>query len=397
MKVVQINAVCATGSTGKICVSISELLNKYDVENYILFSAGRSNLSNAISCCNLAYTKFQALKSHVLGNYGFNSRYETKRMIAFLEQIKPDIVHLHNIHGHDCHLELLMDYFRSSRVKVFWTFHDCWAFTGYCTYFTITGCEKWRNGCGNCPQRRKYSWIFDRSAELWKRKRGAFSGVDLTIITPSQWLANLVKQSFLQEYPVRVIHNGIDLNVFQPTSGNFREKFDIPAEKFLILGVAHGWSERKGLDVFVELERRLDPQKFQIVLVGTSEKIDEKLPKRILSIHRTNCQEELAEIYSAADLFVNPTREDNYPTVNLEAIACGTPVLTFRTGGSPESLTEETGCVVDCGDIDVMEQVILMIREHRPYSREQCLNSAQRFDKKRCFSDYLDLYGVSHR
>ena len=368
MKVVQINAVCGIGSTGKICISVSDVLNQHGIENYILFSAGYSSHPGAISCCSRPYTKFQALKSRLLGNYGFNSAWETRRMIAILEKIQPDIVHLHNIHGHDCHLELLMDYFRSTGTKVFWTFHDCWAFTGYCTHFMFYGCEKWKSGCGDCPQRKKYSWIFDRSAELYQRKKQAFSGLDLTIITPSQWLADLVRQSFLQEYPVKVIHNGIDLKVFQPTSGNFRDRYGIPVDKFLILGVAHGWSERKGLDVFVELERRLDPEKFQIVLVGTSEKIDKKLPKGIISIHRTNCQKDLAEIYTAADLFVNPTREDNYPTVNMEAIACGTPVLTFRTGGSPESLTKEMGCVVDYGDIDAMERETIRMAGNLDFS-----------------------------
>lgn len=392
MKVVQINAVCGTGSTGKICVSISELLNKYDVENYILFSAGRSNLSNAMSCCNLEYTKFQALKSYILGNYGFNSRYETKRMIAFLEQIKPDIVHLHNIHGHDCQLEYLMDYIRGKGIKVFWTFHDCWAFTGYCTHFMYEGCDKWKSGCNRCPQRKRYSWMFDRSAELYNRKRNALYGLDLTIITPSRWLAGLVKQSFLKDYPVRVIPNGINLGVFKPVQSDFRVQYNIAKEQYVLLGVAHGWGVRKGLDVFVELAQRLDPNIFQIVLVGTDDAVDRRLPDNIISIHRTNNQQELAEVYSAADLFVNPTREDNYPTVNLEAIACGTPVLTFRTGGSPESLTEETGRVVDCGDIDAMEREILRFWMQKSYDRDGLRSYAERFDMNVSYHEYLMLY-----
>ncbi len=392
MKVVQINAVFGLGSTGKICMSVSDMLNQHNVENYILFSAGSSDRSNAISCCNKTYTKFQALKSRILGNYGFNSERETKRMISALKQIKPDVVHLHNIHGHDCHLERLMDYFRENRIKVFWTFHDCWAFTGYCTHFMFENCERWKTGCGECPQRKRYSWIFDRSAELFQRKSNAFSGLDLTIITPSKWLADLVKQSFLKEYPVKVIPNGIDLDVFKPTSGNFRKKYRISEETFMLLGVAHGWGVRKGLDVFVELAQRLDSEKFQIVLVGTDGKIDRKLPKNIISVHRTNHQKELAEIYTAADLFVNPTREDNYPTVNLEAIACGTPVLTFCTGGSPESLTERTGSVVDYGDIDAMEREIVRIRNEITCSAEKLVVSAKQFDASSSFFEYLKLY-----
>lgn len=392
MKIVQINAVCGTGSTGKICVAVSEVLDQQGIENYILYSAGKSPKSNAVSCCSRAYTKIQAVKSRVFGNYGFNSRRETNRIIAFLKQTKPDAVHLHNIHGHDCHLELLMAYFRDSHIKVFWTFHDCWAFTGYCTHFMFTGCDKWKTGCGACPQRKKYSWFFDRSKELYYRKRRAFSGLDLTIVTPSQWLADLVQQSFLKDYPVKVIRNGIDLSVFRPVENDFREKHLISEEKFILLGVAHGWSVRKGLDVFVELAERLDPEKFHIVLVGTDDSVDRQLPGNILSIHRTNNQQELAEIYSAADLFVNPTREDNYPTVNLEAIACGTPVLTFRTGGSPESLCEKTGSVVECADIDALRMEVIRIYEERPFSKEACLKQSCQFDAIARFQDYLTLY-----
>lgn len=392
MKVVQINAVFGRGSTGKICVAVSDILDQHGVENYILFSAGNSDRSNAISCCSRSYTRFQSLRSRILGNYGFNSIRETGRMIAELERIKPDVVHLHNLHGHECHLERLMAYLKQHRTKVLWTFHDCWAFTGYCTHFAFAACDKWKTECKKCPQKRDYSWLFDRSSELYQRKKNAFSGLDLTVITPSQWLADLVKQSFLREYPVKVIPNGIDLRIFRPVKSDFRRKYHISDAKCMLLGVAHGWGIRKGLDVFLELARRLDPEKFQIVLVGTDDAVDRKLPENILSIHRTNDQQELAEIFSAADLFVNPTREDNYPTVNMEAIACGTPVLTFRTGGSPESITEKTGSVVDCDDVDALEREIIRIWKERPYTLENLLTDAERFAADRCYLDYLVLY-----
>ena len=213
----------------------------------------------------------------------------------------------------------------------------------------------------------------------------------MTIIAPSQWLADLVKQSFLKDYPVKVIHNGIDLSVFQPTPSNFREKHNISDGKFLLLGVAFGWGKKKGLDVFVELSKRLDPQKYQIVLVGTDDTVDKQLPGNVISIHRTQNQKELAEIYTAADLFVNPTREENYPTVNMESIACGIPVLTFRTGGSPEILDEATGSVVDCEDVDAMEQEIVRVCQTRPFAESDCLQRAKTFDKMARFREYLDL------
>lgn len=394
MKVVQINAVYGHGSTGKICMSISNVLNEHGVENYILYSAGKGRQTYAISCCNMLYTKLQAVKSRVLGNYGFNSVRETKRMISLMSRIQPDVVHLHNVHGHDCHLEMLFDYFKRNRIKVFWTFHDCWAFTGYCTHFAFESCDKWKTECVDCVQRRKYSYLFDRSNGNFLRKRSAFSGAELTIITPSQWLADLVGQSFLKEFPTRVINNGIDLDIFKPRPSNFHEKYHVDRSKHILLGVASGWGIRKGLDVFIELAQRLDNSKYQIVLVGTDKKTEKLLPENVISICRTNNQIELAEIYSAADLFVNPTREDTYPTVNMEAIACGVPVLTFQTGGSPEIVTKKTGAVVAIDDIDAMEQEIIRICRNKPFALADCLMHAQRFSARDRFHEYMELYGV---
>lgn len=389
-KVVQINTTCGVGSTGKIAVSISELLTEQNIENYILYSTDTSGYPRGISCGGSFERKVQAFKSHVLGNYGFNSKLETMRMIRELDRIAPTVVLLHNIHGHDCNLELLFAYFRQKRIKLFWTSHDCWAFTGYCTHFTYAHCDKWRNGCNHCPQWKQYSWFMDRGATLYQRKKDLFTGLDLTIITPSQWLADLVKQSFLKEYPVKVIHNGIDLSVFKPTPSDFRERYQIGNEKKMLLGVAFGWGTRKGLDIFIELSKRLDPEKYQIVLVGTDEQVDKQLPTNIISIHRTQNQTELAQIYTAADVFVNPTREDNYPTVNMEAIACGTPVITFNTGGSPEIVDDGTGSVVDEENIDMLVAYILAIQEEK-YSTEKCIEHAKQFDNKVRFEEYVRL------
>jgi glycosyltransferase involved in cell wall biosynthesis len=389
MRVVQINTTCGIGSTGKICVGISQLMTAQNIENYIFCS--RSNgFPAGISCSGGGYIKSQALKSRILGNYGFNSQRSTRRMIAELEYIRPDIVHLHNIHGHDCNLEMLFNWFRRHRTKLVWTFHDCWAFTAYCPHFTIAKCDKWKTSCEHCAQYRRYSWLFDRSRELFERKKELFSGLDLTIVTPSQWLADLVKRSFLKEYPVHVIHNGIDLDVFRPASSSFRVKHGLENKKIL-MGVSFGWDARKGLDVFVELSKRLSAD-YQIVLVGTDSKVDKLVPANIISIHRTQNQQELAEIYTAADLFVNSSREENYPTVNMEALACGTPVLTFRTGGSSEMLEETCGTVVPWGDVDALEQEIRRICENRPYPEENCLEKAREFHQNERFKEYMKLY-----
>lgn len=389
MKVVQINTTCGTGSTGKICVAVSKLLTQKGIENYILYTQGHSDYPLGIKFAGDKYKKIQALKSRIFGNYGFNSHLATKRLIQHLDKIQPDIVHLHNIHGHDCDLTMLFRYLKKKQLKLFWTFHDCWAFTGYCTHFDYEGCDKWKHECGNCPQRQS-SWFVDRSRTMFFRKKELLQDLNLTIITPSRWLAGLVKESFLKDYPVQVIHNGIDLSIFKPTEGDFRKMYNCE-DKYVLLGVAFGWGERKGLDIFVELAKRLD-NGYQIVLVGTDDKIDKLLPDNIISVHRTQNQAELAGIYTAADLFVNPTREENYPTVNMEAIACGTPVLTFNTGGSPEIPNAACGSVVPCNDVNALEQEIRRIRAERPFTKESCLKRADSFDANRKFEEYVKLY-----
>lgn len=390
MKVVQINSTCGMGSTGKICVAVSELLCKKNIGNYILYVSGKSPYYQGVKYASDKYIKLQALKSRILGNYGFNSLRATKKLISKLEEIKPDVIHLHNLHSHNCNLQMLFSYIKEKNIKLYWTFHDCWAFTAYCPYFTMTKCNSWKTECCHCPQKRYYSWFFDRSEFLFNKKKNLFSNLDLTIVTPSQWLAGLVKESFLKEYPVKVINNGIDLSVFKPTESVFREKYNLKNKK-IVLGVAFGWGTRKGLDVFVELSRRL-PREYQIVLVGTDDSVDKQLPANILSIHRTQNQKELAEIYTASDVFANPTREENYPTVNMEALACGTPVVTFRTGGSPEILDDTYGSVVDCDDVDAMQIEIRRICEEKPYSKDACLERAGSFDMNKRFEDYVQLY-----
>ena len=393
MKIVQINSVCGSGSTGKICVAVSELLNSRGTENYVMYACGVSNYPQGVRYMSAFEVKVQALKSKLFGNYGFQTQAATKRLIKKLDKINPDIVHLHNLHSHNVNLKLLFTYFKAKNTKLYWTFHDCWAFTGYCPHYDMIGCDKWKNeGCHNCPQRRHYSWIFDRSKALYNKKKELFTGLNLTIITPSKWLADQVKQSFLSEYEVKVINNGIDLSVFKPRESDFRTKHGLE-DKFIVLGVAFDWGVRKGLDVFIELSKRLD-ERFKIVLVGTNENVDKKLPKNIISIHRTKHQDELAEIYSTSDLFVNPTREEVLGLTNIEANACGTPVITFNTGGSPECIDAHSGYVVEKNNVDQLEKEISKICIKRLYTPENCINQAGRFDSKQKFQEYIISYKI---
>ena len=390
MKIVQINVTCGVGSTGKICLAVSQLLNERGLENYILFSEEDSDYEYGIKYADRLSIKLEALKSRVFGNYGFNSKALTKKLIAKLDEIQPDIVHLHNLHGHGCNLEMLFNYFKEKNIRLYWTFHDCWAFTGYCPHFDMAGCDKWQTQCGDCPQKGAYSFFFDKSDKLLSKKKELFSGLDLTIITPSEWLKGLVQKSFLKEYEVKVINNGIDLSVFMPSESDFREKHGLKDE-FLILGVAFNWDERKGIDVFADLASTL-PNDCRIVLVGTDENTRKLLPANVITIDRTENQTQLAEIYSACDLFLNATREDTFPTVNIESLACGTPVLTFATGGSTEIIDSTCGMAVEKNDTDAMRNAVLAIKESRPFTEEACLKKSAEYCKDDKFKEYADIY-----
>lgn len=390
MKVVQINSVFGRGSTGKICLGIAEKLQENGIENRVLYSGiGVENLLGMKYTDN-RYVKLNAFKSRILGNFGFNSIRETKDLLAMLEDISPEIVHIHNIHSHNCHFEMLLSYLREKHIKTVYTFHDCWGFTGYCTYFGVIKCEQWKIHCENCPQRQQYSWFFDQSAVLYEKKKAAFYGLDLTIVTPSKWLANIVSESFLADRPLKTIYNGIDLNIFRPTIMSIN-KFCKKEREKIVLGVADVWEYRKGLDVFIKLSKKL-PENYRIILTGTTKDDDKLLPDNIISIHRTNNQHELAALYTFADVFVNPTREEVLGLTNIEANACGTPVVTFRTGGSPECIDETSGSIVECDDVDALEKEIIRICETHPYSQEDCIKRAKAFDQHDRFMEYVELY-----
>ncbi len=395
MKVALIN-VTNFGSTGKIMLQIAQKCREEGIEAYTFSRRWKDNPSSIEGHRFFGYfydNLFHRAVGPVIGKGERLSILGTKKLVKELKAISPDIIHLHNLHGWFINLPILMKYIKQSGASVIWTLHDCWSFTGGCPYFTVSKCEKWKTGCFGCPTYKEYpKTYFDNTKKTWERKKDWFSTIeDLTIVTPSKWLADLAAQSFFSGKSIKVINNGIDLSVFKPVENDFRQKYSCENKKIL-LGVAFSWGYRKGLDVFVELASRLDSDKYQIVLVGTSAEIDKNLPQNIISINKTNNQQELAQIYSAADIFVNPTREENYPTVNMEAIACGTPVVTFDTGGSPEILDDTCGSVVPCNDIDVLEREIIRICEDVPYSIDACIKRAEGFDKDQKFKEYIELY-----
>lgn len=396
MKVMQINTVCGTGSTGRIATDIYKVLEEQGHECIIAY--GRGNAPDGIKTIKIGSNisvNIHGMLTRITDRHGFYSSLATKKFITQIREYNPDIIHLHNIHGYYLNIEILFNFLKEFNKPVVWTLHDCWAFTGHCSHFDYVGCEKWKTRCLNCPQKKEYpsSIMIDNSKYNFNKKKQLFTSLrNMTIVTPSIWLADLVKKSYLKEYPVKVINNGIDLDVFKPVESNFRELMDIK-DKFIILGVANVWSERKGLKHFFELSNMLSSDEV-IILVGLSEKQKENLPKAIIGITRTNNVTELTEIYSSANVLVNPTLEDNFPTTNLEALACGTPVITFKTGGSIESVDENCGLITKNKDI---ESLIFSIRTIKEYGKinysKNCIERTKKYyNKVDRFMEYIDLY-----
>ena len=357
MKILIINSTCGVGSTGKICVELAEQFESKGDFVRIGYGRGVAPIlyeKYAYKIGNKLGVNVHWMETKILDNHGLASSFATKKFLKWADSFNPDLLWLHNLHGYYINIEMLFDWIKSRKnMKVKWTLHDCWAFTGHCAHFTLAKCSKWKEECNSCPQKKEYpaSYVIDRSYFNYNKKKELFTGVkNMKIVTPSNWLAKMVKESFLSEYKIEIVHNTIDENIFKPRESKFREVYGIGQRK-IILGVASIWTENKGFLDFINLATNfIDEKKEVIVLVGLSDVQIDKLPNTCIGIKRTNNAIELAEIYTAADVFINLTYEDTYPTVNLEAKACGTEVVTYNTGGSPESVKKEN--VIEPGDIN---------------------------------------------
>lgn len=345
-------------STGRIMLKEHFELLAAGEDSYAFWGRGRdAENSNEMRFATDMEVKLDVLQTRLDGRAGFHSKAATKRLLARLDEVQPDVVHLHNLHGYYVNVEMLFNWLADHDCKVEWTLHDCWAFTGHCAHFTYVKCAQWQSHCAHlkpCPKIGAYPKTFSKASCAWNfnQKKRLFNLIPadrMRLITPSRWLADLVGESFLSEYPVEVRHNTIDTSVFKPTPSDFRECYGI-GNRFMVLGVASAWSNQKGLADFVRLAGKLDSERYAIVLVGLSRKQIKRLPDGIICLQRTDSREELAGIYSTADFFINPTHEDNYPTVNLEAEACGTPVVTYNTGGCRETIRRKDSHVVESLD-----------------------------------------------
>lgn len=394
---IQIDSCLGKGSTGRITESIGLIMKKLGWDCYVVHGdryAGETRLES-IKTVTRVQEYLHAFGSMLFDRHGLFSSSQTRRVMKKVRDLKPDIIQLHCVHGYYINYEILFDFLREMDVPVVWTFHDCWAFTGHCAHFDFAGCDKWQTGCHGCELLKDYpkSLFFDNSKDNWLRKRKSFTSLDkLQIVAVSNWLGKLAGQSFMQKYPIEVIHNGINLSVFKPVDNDIREQYRISEDDILVLGVATAWGKDKGLDDFVRLSK--EPG-IKVVLVGVSEDVKKTLPENIVAVYRTESQQKLAEFYSAADVLVNPTYNDSFPTVNLEALACGTPVLTYRTGGSPEAIDAETGAVVEQGDYDELLDKVRMFAQtsYKIHHSVACRERAEKcFDMHRQFDEYRKLY-----
>lgn len=394
-KILQINTTLNYGSTGRIVENIGLLSNQEGFETYVIHGPRFINPSQLKSFCteNLIDEKIHGFKSLFFDAHGLGSRTATKNVIKKIDLIKPDIIHLHNIHGYYINYPILFQYLKSINIPIIWTLHDCWSFTGHCAHFDAVGCNKWQERCEKCPNINAYpKSLIDCSTRNYILKKESFLDCNLTLVTVSEWLASLVRKSFLKDYQIKTIHNGVDLNVFKVFSTNIREKLKI-SENFLILCVASPWTKMKGFEDIIELSRLIDSNT-KILVLGVSNTQKKVLPSNIIGIERTDNVQQLAELYNAADLFFNPTYEDNFPTTNLEALACGTPVVTYKTGGSPEAITKETGFVVEQGDYKALIDIINLVKSKgKEYYNYECrVRAMEFFNKDNCFDKYVQMY-----
>jgi putative colanic acid biosynthesis glycosyltransferase len=393
----QISIEVNSGSVGRIAEQIGEVVLENGWESYITF-ARRNNpsKSNTIRIGSNLDVYRHVLETRILDNHCFSSKSATESLIDKIKKIQPDIIHLHHLHGYYINVEILFKYLKNVNVPIVWTFHDCWSFTGHCTNFDFVGCEKWKTICHECEQKSEYpkSLFLDRSRENFYSKKRIFNSLDkLYIVSVSQWLDSIVAQSFLSKIPRQVIYNGVDINLFSESNYNYiREKYCI-GNKFIILGVATNWDKRKGFEDFLKLSKMINSDEL-IVLVGLNNSQIKNLPNNIIGIKRTENSKELAEFYSAADIFINLSVEETFGLTTAEALSCGTPAIVYDTTACPEVVNADTGFIVKKQDLSgVLEKIAeVKLKPSRYYSSACRKRAITLFNKSDRYMEYLQLY-----
>lgn len=361
MKYLFINSVAGMGSTGRIAAEKCRELNVQGHQCLLAYGrgiAGCEDLETVAIGSPLDY-RIHGAMHRLLDNGGFGSRAATEKFLEKVRAFDPDVIWLHNLHGYYIHVGVLFDYLRTCGKEIRWTLHDCWAFTGHCAYFDYVGCDRWKTGCHHCPQKRAYpeSLLLDNSKRNYIEKRAAFTGIpNMTLLTPSNWLADRVKASFLGEYPVEVVYNQVDKSIFKPSPSDLRTRWGVE-DQFVVLGVANVWEPRKGLKDFVALAPMLPPD-CRIVLIGLPEEQKKDLPSQILALPRTATVQELAQAYTAADVYVTPSVEETFGMTVLEAVSCGTPAVVYAGTACEEVTRVFGGIAVPRGAEHLLEAIL---------------------------------------
>lgn len=391
-----INVALNWGSTGKIVEGIGILAHKQGWDVFVAHGARYKNPSDLksiqVSSKVVEWTHY--IESSLFDAQGLGSRCETKRFLRKVEDIKPDIVHIHNIHGCFINYPLLFTYFKKHNVPVVWTLHDCWAMTGHCTHFMRTNCMKWQTGCNHCPQKKTFptTYLLDRSERNYSLKKGLFTSMPVMhITTVSNWLKGIAETSYLKKYPVTVVPNGIKTEELTPEFSDIKERYGLQGKK-LLLAVAIGLDERKGLIDYIKLAELL-PSEYRLMLVGLTEEERKVLPKSIIGVKRTNGAKELAAYYSAADVLLSLSYEETFGLTIIETMACGTPAIVYDNTAQPELITPETGKVVPTGDIDaVLSAIEEVCSKPKEFYLEFCRQHAAQYDESLSYQKYLDIY-----
>lgn len=402
--VLQINTVLQYASTGRIAEQIGDEAMHQGWRSVIAYGQekGTGSSSETIRIGNNWDINLHGIQTRLFDRHGLESKRSTARFLKQMDALKPDVVHLHNIHGYYLNYPLLFEYLRASHIPVVWTLHDCWSLTGHCSHFDYVGCERWRTGCHDCMQLKEYpasSIGVDRSKRNWVDKCHYFNLPDqMVVVAVSEWLQEQVRQSFLGKKECRVIRNGVDLDLFKPytDAGRYlRELYGINSDQQVLLTLTSGKGDlgrKKGFFDVLELAGKLDGSQ-RLIAAGLSEDQLKLLPKGVIGVGKITDRTELAKLYSGSDVFLNLTLEDSFPTVNLEALACGTPVITYKTGGSPEAIDSSTGLVVDKGNVQEMAGAVTAHGKTTAEQRLLCrLRAEKSFNKNIVFQTYVDLY-----
>ncbi len=393
MRVLQINANYGFGSTGLIVKDISDMLTQEGYESFCAYQKSSERISSGYQIGKPIDWKIHAVLCRIFGRQGYYSSLATKKLLLYIDSIKPDIVHLHNLHSNYINISILLHYLAENDIATVITMHDCWYFTGKCFHYADCDCDGFTHGCGNCKKKSAppRSYLFDWSAWSLKNKNELLHSIPrLKIVGCSEWICKEAKRSFLEDCNISCIYNGVNTEIFRPSKSNVRKKYGLKEDTLLVMGMANKWLLPSNINI---IDAFHDLTGVTLMIVGCTESqmlLLQKYGEKVVGIGFINDRETLAEIYSAADVFINLTHADTLPTVNMESICCGTPVITYDSCGSPELVSEGTGIIVKEGDkAGIIEAIKCISKLNRELCRKKGLED---FDKTNCYKKYIEIY-----